>query len=657
MKIKLNKCNFLSNLGTLYLYNPKLGNRNAQTPRLLPNAITTLPRKLRVIIDGTNSTNLVVGRKVSEGATSGPTGVIEKVGAPISSLTTTNVGVGYSNGSFSGVPLYNITGNGELATATVVISNNVVSSISVSGIGTGYVKGDVLGITTANMTKGRGAQLTVSGVSANKDVLYLTDVVGETFTTGADVYYFADNGNRTAVGSCEVRGQSVTSPLNEGNVFEVQHYSHGMKADSNKVQISDIQPDTVPVKLIDSMTVSSSTINVGAANTSYFANYEGISTASAGYAKIGQEIIYYSSVGADGTLGIGTRGIDNTVAQPHEVDALVYKYELNGVSLIGINTTHDMTAELNAYQDIDKFYLSAGRGVRQTGDTQLSFTNQKTTGGTNIFVSKNFQYNSILPRFNVLTPGETTGLSAQLRSVSGTSAGGSEISFIDQGYENVELNQLNKLSSTRLICSEVNELEHLDNLPKNRSTTLAVQFTSEDSNLSPMLDLQNGTLILQRNKFNKPVSDYSNDSRVNETSGDPHASIYISNQINLKQPASSLKVLVSAFRHSSADFRVLYQLFRPDSSEVEQTYELFPGFNNLTDTNDDGFGDTVIDVSLNNGRSDAFVTSSKNDEFKEYQFSVDDLESFTGFKIKIVSSGTNEAESTRFKDLRVIALA
>ena len=40
-----------------------------------------------------------------------------------------------------------------------------------------------------------------------------------------------------------------------------------------------------------------------------------------------------------------------------------------------------------------------------------------------------------------------------------------------------------------------------------------------------MLDLQNGTFILQRNKFNKPVSDYSNDSRVNDISGDPHASI------------------------------------------------------------------------------------------------------------------------------------
>ena len=45
------------------------------------------------------------------------------------------------------------------------------------------------------------------------------------------------------------------------------------------------------------------------------------------------------------------------------------------------------------------------------------------------------------------------------------------------------------------------------------------------------------------------------------------------------------------------------------------------------------------------------------DEFKEYEFTVDDLDEFVGFQIKIVSSGTNEAYPPRFKDLRVIALA
>jgi len=157
--------------------------------------------------------------------------------------------------------------------------------------------------------------------------------------------------------------------------------------------------------------------------------------------------------------------------------------------------------------------------------------------------------------------------------------------------------------------------------------------------------------------LNSPIQNYVSDSRSNQITGDPHAAVYISNRIDLKQPATSLKVLVSAYRHSSADFRVLYRLFRPDSSEIEQTYELFPGYDNLKDLNGDGFGETIIDSKLNNGRADAFVPSSRDNEFLEYQFSVDNLDKFTGFAIKIVSSGSNEARSPRFKDLRVIALA
>ena len=77
--------------------------------------------------------------------------------------------------------------------------------------------------------------------------------------------------------------------------------------------------------------------------------------------------------------------------------------------------------------------------------------------------------------------------------------------------------------------------------------------------------------------MNNPVANYTGESIANLSSGDTHAAIYISNQIDLKQPARSLKVLVAAHRHSSADFRVLYQLFKTDSKEVEPKYELFPG--------------------------------------------------------------------------------
>ena len=213
------------------------------------------------------------------------------------------------------------------------------------------------------------------------------------------------------------------------------------------------------------------------------------------------------------------------------------------------------------------------------------------------------------------------------------------------------------MTSTRLVASPVNEAARLSDLPKNRSTTLSMRFTTSDENLSPVVDTMNGSLIFGRSRLNKPVSDYANDERVKLTVGDPHSGIYISNRVDLKTPATSIKVLISSDRKTSADFRALFKLFRPDSEGIEQSYELFPGFDNLTDTDGDGFGDEVIDGSKNSGRADSKVPANTSGEFVDYQFTVDNLTEFTGFQIKIVFNGTNEAESPKFKDLRVIALA
>lgn len=656
LKFKLYKAQFTQNLGTVYFYNPKLGTGSSQITRLSPNPIKTLPRKLKVGITTTTTMGsiLVPGRKVGEGSSTGPYGYIETIGSRISALSLTNTGVGYSNGTFSGVSFYSVTGNGSGAVGVVTISSNIVSAVSITTPGNGYAIGDVLGITTSNVVKGVNATVTVSNINGI-DTLYLTNVQGEEFTDGQDLIYY-EGSTAVSLANTDVRGSSsLISNLYDGRVIEVDHYNHGMMADNNKVTLADIDPNTVPILLTANLTTDSTSISI--ANTSTFATFEGIST-STGYVKINNEIIYYNSIGS-GTLGIGTRGIDGSSIRTHSVNDLCYKYELNGISLTKINTTHDMPTDsaLKASKNIDTYYLQIDRSNRPSGDTQLSFTDEKSIGGTNVFASQNFQYNAVIPQFNVITPGDTTFVNAQLRSVSGTSAGGSEISFIDQGYESVELNQINRLSSTRLVCSEINETNRLTDLPKNRSTTLAVQFSSQDSNLSPVLDTQNGVLIVQRNRINSPITNYTTDSRVKLNSGDPHSAIYISNRVDLKQPATSLKVLVSAYRHSSADFRVLYKLFRPDSSEIEQSYELFPGYDNLKDLNGDGFGETIIDSTLNSGRADSFVPSSRDGQFLEYQFSADNLDKFTGFAIKIVCSGTNEAYAPRFKDLRVIALA
>ena len=429
-----------------------------------------------------------------------------------------------------------------------------------------------------------------------------------------------------------------------------------MTADNNFVTLADVEPDTIPVLLTNSLGLSDQVISV--ASTSEFSTFSGIST-SQGYIKINGEIIYYTSVGVN-QLGIGTRGVDGTIPRTHETGDRANKYELNGFDLREINKDHDMASMpvgINNLRDIDTYYLSLSRGSLSSGDTQVSFKDESNVGGVDIFASQNYQFDTVTPQFATLLPNNDVAIRTQLRTVSGTSAGGNEASFIDQGFENIALDNENKLSTPRLLCSEVNEINRLTNLPLNRSVTMGITLISANSNLSPVIDLQNGVIIYERSRLNRPILDYAIDGRSQTTSGDPHAAVYISNQVNLKNPATSLKVLVSAFRDASADFRVFYQLIRADGTETELKYNPFPGFDNLEDTDGDGFGDKVINSSNNNGRPDAKVIPSLEDEFKEYQFSIDNLEEFIGYKIKIVMSGTNEAKSPRFKDLRTIALA
>ena len=122
-------------------------------------------------------------------------------------------------------------------------------------------------------------------------------------------------------------------------------------------------------------------------------------------------------------------------------------------------------------------------------------------------------------------------------------------------------------------------------------------------------------------------------------------------------PSNTLKVFLSAYRHSSADFRVLYSLLKPESVNSEQSFTLFPGYNNLTtDNNLDGYLD-VIDETQNNGLPDIFVQDSLDNQFLEYQYTAADVGPFIGFTIKIVMSGTRQDKYPRFKDIRAIAIA
>ena len=403
---------------------------------------------------------------------------------------------------------------------------------------------------------------------------------------------------------------------------------------------------------------SESTV-VSVANTTPFATFGSIPV-DRGEALIGEEIVSY-------VLGTGqltlTRGILNTTATSHPTGSTIQTYEVSGMPLVGINTTHTLptsTAIKNA-RGIDSYHLDVNvTGISTRTDKMLlCFADEKAIGGNTVNISQNHQFSTIVPQFNVITPGNTSRITSTIRTVTGTSADGNEVSFIDQGFEPASLNQPVFLPTPRLVASKINETTRLSGLPKGKSLSLNLSMESEDPNLSPVLDVKNATFILGRNKINNPIGfeNYADDNRTNQLENDPHGSIFVSERVDLEQPATSLKVLVAASVQPESDFRVFYRLFSADSSEVSQTYRAFPGFKNLVDGDGDGFGDQIIDLSRNDGRPDKFVKPNLFDRFSEYQFSVDNLEQFSGFVIKIVMISTNESYPVRLKDFRALALA
>ena len=670
LKFKLYKAQFIANQpGTAFFYNPTLDESNGYVQKLGNNPLTTLPRTGSLgITTTTNSTliaNLSKGRKIADITKNYVYGYIVGTGSSVASVGLTTGGKNYTT-SVTPVSTFNIVGNGSGLTLNIVASDGVITGTPVIvNNGNGYKQGDIVGIVTSTVlsSTGEGARITISAITG-VDTLYLENIQGDTFTNtpGSQFGYYNDSNTLVSVAGTTIRNFAPSTNQYSGNYLRVDHFDHGMYANTNKIRINNAESSTAPVIITSSLTSTSTTISVAIGDTSNFATFEGVSVSGSnpGYVKIGNEIIKYQSIG-NGFLGTITRGIDSTISIDHSVNSLMYKYELNGVSLRRINTTHDIS-DLDI--GLDGYYLEIDRSANGTnvnrssdgstaGMPQLQFTSESTLGGSKVLASENILYSSIVPTYDIITPGSSTSVSSVIRTVSGTSASGTETSFLDNGFEPIQLNTLNTLKSVRLVCSKENEKEYLNNLPRNKSFTTGITLSTSDSNLSPIIFLDTAFTEFISSRLDSPVSDYASDGRTNSISNDPHSVVYVSKAVNLVQPATSLKVILSAYRHESADFRVLYSLFRPDSSEVEQSFELFPGYDNITST---ASGPSAVDSSLNNGKPDSFVSSSLDNEFKEYEFTANNLGLFNGYVIKIVMSGTNQAYPPRIKELRTIAI-
>ena len=674
LTFRLYKAKFTSRNGSVLFNNPVLDQSNDYVKKLNSNPVRTLPKTGKIGIEASNSlsTILVPGRKIASPNSVG-SAVITGIGSVVTGAAVVDGAGGSNYVNDTSVDTFNITGKGSGLKLNISQSAGVVNTInSIVDGGIGYQVGDVVGIVTSTVTgaTGSGAQIVITG-GGNRNMIFVDNVQGDdSFNDiNSDLNYYADNGTITST-SLDILSLSFDGGLNNGNYLKVNHFNHGMYSSTNKVKLSGVEPNTDPTTISVNMT-NTVTGNVSVASTTEFAKFEGVdvSTNNPGYAIINSEIIKYISVGTGfitiDNSGDSGRAVDNTVASAHNSGDVIRKYELNGISLRRINNPVHTVSSLGL--DADSYHIEIDRsnanGLDRSSDTastsQVSFSSDEFAGGNDVLSSENILFNAVVPTYDFITPGGGnndvfTDISASIRTTTGTSVSGNEQSFVDNGYQNVALNRYNALRSVRMVASKVNEDQYLTGLPRSKSFATNLELTSNNENLSPIIYLNGGSSTeFISNRLNQPLNleGYSSSNLIRTINEDPHSSVYISQDISLKTPSTSLKVIIAAYRHESSDFRVAYKLMREDSTSIEQTFELFPGYKNL---NSNG---TVIDPAKNDGRPDTFVPPNADGQYSEYVFTANNLDEFVGYTIKIMMSGTNQAYYPKITDLRTIALA
>ena len=450
----------------------------------------------------------------------------------------------------------------------------------------------------------------------------------------------------------------------------MDHKNHGMYFNDNLVEISDAMSDIRPSRLT-SRILTTTVNNLQVEDGSIFENFEGvgIGTTNFGYLMVGDpgndyEIMSYSSVESSGLIGISTRSMFGTSTLAFLPGIPVYKYELGGVNLARINKLHTLSdSDLSNSIKFDSYNLkidmTGGTGYTNRDGTggypALYFNSTKSTGGDFISATQNVPFETVTPMIHNVTI-RGTNVTGELRTTTGQSMSGTEIPWVDNGFEPIALNSNNYMNTPRLIASQVNEDAKLTNVTGNKSAQLRLFLNTTTSKLSPMIDSQRCTLICTSNRVNSEITDFATDNRVGRIDTDPTACQYISKEMQLENAASSLKIFANIYNNAYSDVRAFYYI--SNDTGLEPIFTPFPGYGNL-----DRNTNQIINPKDNNGQTDLYTLPSNKYGFvpedltyKEVSWNIEDLPSYRVYRIKIVLTSTNQVYVPRMKDLRVMAL-
>ena len=680
LKFKLYRANFKST-GSVSFFNPLLPE---SLEKIDPNGLSLESRQIRVglgttVNDASVPEPLQLGNTVKQLSIGAQGTLVAFAGSATGDLSLTNIGAGFtpSSGGFTytGVALTAITGKGINGTADITINGGVAVAATINAGGSGYVVGDVLTpVSVGSLDLGSGIQLSVQEILGN-NTLVLENVQGNFSTNSAYPLHYENNVGFTTelngVGG-DVIPLSPITVTHQGDYIRVFKRNHGLYSNTNRVTIDGVRSDVIPNTLAQEYafdTTSFVTLETDASEYNTFENL-GVGGTNPGYVQIGDELISYTGVNGRTLTGV-TRGVDNTTIASHTSGELVYKYELNGVSLRRINREHRLINVTASDLEepaigLDYYYVKVQMNANGTnrapsnseGFPPLYFNERKVAGGPNAKSTYNLPFHLITPRVTNITPLGTT-LISQARTVTASSVSGNQENMLDRGFQKVNLFEKNYFDSLRMVASSRNEELLLDSdlFPGDRSFSMLFNLVTTDTRLSPAIDLENASVVFTSNRVNQPITNYADDFKVSTTTDDPNRFFYVSKNITLENPATSLEVLLDAYCSTRNDIRVFYAVDQ-DVPVDETVFIPFPGFANI-DSNG-----SVLERGNSNGTPDTFVPKRDSYEvdpsvnlFKEYKFSVDDLVSFRSFRIKVIGTSTDQAVAPMIRNLRGIALA
>ena len=308
---------------------------------------------------------------------------------------------------------------------------------------------------------------------------------------------------------------------------------------------------------------------------------------------------------------------------------------LGGIPVAAINATFTSLSNIgidtfNVTPDLSAYDFKAGYS-----------SDDSTVGGGDIATSTRDYYFDVLHTMIPNTQVEGTRISLFTNTTAMSSPEGyiSGSVYTKRTTNNfLTLNDNSYLGYPSVVASPINETNEMSGA---KSFTATLQLQSSNANVSPVIDIGSIGCIGIANRLNNIDSSADVPTGVTyvdstESDGDNNAFTYMTRKVSLKNPASSLRVTADFFRPPTTDLKVLYKILNNDES---------------TPFDDLGWKYFNTDCSPNT------TTEADARNFKEYEFSVENLPEFSAFAVKIVGQGTNTSVVPMVSALRCIALA